>query len=438
MRSRGLADLAAGGASGGPAPAVTALLAAALVVAAGSMPTGALAAVDLGGFAQANYAVDVADPPCLPGGPCDVLLADERVQLKAEGTSQSGGSGYAAKVDLFYDSVAKSSDVEVREAFVDLTGAHAKLRAGRQIITWGVGDLLFTNDIFPKDWVAFFTGRPLEYLKVGSDAVKLDLHPKVLDAEIIVMPVFQPDRYPTADKLHLPDPFAGLPRVTEDKEASVENGEVAARVSRYVSDWGLSAYATRTFYRSPAMTLDSPTTPTAVLQFFPRLNTYGASATGSLLGGVASLEGALWDSREDQSGTRYAVDNSTVKALAGYSYPLWKDATLGVQGYLEWMLDYDAYRLTAPPGYPVKDEKRWTATTRLTQLLKNQTVTANLFAFYGLTEEDGLVIPSVRYAATDNVSIELGANLFYGKSSFTQFGALNENDNMYTTLRYAF
>src|SRR5512138_188165 len=130
-----------------------------LILALGSAR--AWAAVDLGGFAQANYAVDVTDPPCPPGGPCDILLADERVQLKAEGASPSGGSSYAAKVDLFYDSVAKRSDVELREAYVDLTGSHANLRAGRQIITWGVGDLLFANDIFPKDWVAFFTGRPL-------------------------------------------------------------------------------------------------------------------------------------------------------------------------------------------------------------------------------------------------------------------------------------
>jgi len=401
-------------------------------------PAPASAAVDLGGFAQANYAVDVATPPCPPGGPCEVLLADERIQLKAEGASQSGGSSYAAKVDLFYDSLAKQSDVELREAYVDLTGAHANLRAGRQIITWGVGDLLFANDIFPKDWVAFFTGRPLEYLKIGSDAVKLDLHPKMLDAEIIVMPVFQPDRYPTGDKLHLPDPFAGMARVTEEKDASLQNGEVAARVSRYVSDWGLSLYATRTFYRSPAVTVNPPAPSNTVLQFFPRLNTYGASATGSLLGGVASVEGALWDSRDDPGGRIYAIENSTVKALAGYSYPLWKDGTLGVQGYLDWMLDFKAYRENGPVGYPLRGERRWTATTRLTQLLENQTVTANVFAFYGLTEQDGLVIPSVKYAATDNVSIELGANLFYGRRNYTPFGALNENDNVYTTLRYAF
>ena len=394
---------------------------------------------DIGGFAQVNYAAGLSDAPCQPGGPCDLLLGDDRFQLKAEGASEQGGSSFAAKIDLFHDAVADESGIEVRETFLDLTGKHARLRAGRHIVTWGVGDLLFTNDMFPKDWVAFFTGRPLEYLKVGSDALKLDLHPGAADAEVIVMPFFQPDRYPTPDKLFLPDPFPpGLPRVTEEKERSLENVEFAGRLSRYVSDWGLSLYASRTFYHTPAMALDDPAAPTAVLQFFPRLQTYGASATGSFLGGVASLEGAYWDSEEDRSGTDPSIENSEVKALAGYSYPLWKDATLGVQGYLEWTMDYDAFRATLPVGYPAQEESRWTATTRLTQLLRNQTVTGSLFAFWGVTDEDGYLIPSVRYAATDNVSLEFGANVFFGRETHTTFGALDENDNVYANMRYSF
>lgn len=402
------------------------------------VPIPAIAATDLGGFAQVNYSVGTVGAPCEDGGPCDVLAADQRLQLKAEGASEKGGSSYAAKVDLFHDSVSNRSDLEIREVFADLTGPHASVRAGRQIVTWGVGDLLFANDIFPKDWIAFFTGRPLEYLKIGSDAVKVDLHPRALEAEIVLMPVFQADRYPTPDRLHLPDPFGGLRRITVEKERSLDNAEAAVKVSRYVSDWGLSLYASRTFFRSPAMRLDSQTAPTAVVQFFPRARTYGLSATGSLLGGVAGLEGALWDSPDDRAGTDYSVPNSEIKALAGYSYPLWKDATLGVQGFLEWMLDYGSYRRNAPTGYPVRDERRWTATTRVTQLLRNQTVTGNLFVFWGVTDADGLAIPSVRYSATDNVSIEAGANVFFGETTTTPFGALDENDNVYTTLRYSF
>jgi hypothetical protein len=279
----------------------------------------------------------------------------------------------------------------------------------------------------------------MEYLKVGSDALKLDLHPGAIDAEIVVLPFFQPDRYPTGDRLLLPDPFPpGLPRLEEKKQRSLENVELAGKLSRYASDWNLSLYGARTFYRSPAMALDDPATPSLVRNFYPRLNTCGASATGSLLSGVVGLEGAYLDSEEDRAGTNPAVENSMVKALAAYSRPLWRDATLGLQGHLEWLLDYDTYRATLPAGFPARDERRWLATTRLTQFFWNQTLTGNLFVFWGVTEHDAYLIPSARYAATDNVWVEIGGNLFAGRDSHTMFGALDRNDNVYATVRYSF
>ncbi len=396
-------------------------------------------AADIGGFAQVNYAARVSRSPCGTSGPCDFLLGDERFQLKAEGASEQGRSSFAAKVDLFQDAVEDRSGIEVRETFVDLIGKRASLRAGRQIVTWGVGDLLFVNDIFPKDWVALFTGRPIEYLKVGSDALKLDLHLGAVEAEIVALPLFQPDRYPTEDRLILPDPFPqGIPRLEERKDRAIENAELAAKLSHYLSDWGLSLYAVRSFYRTPAMAVDDPTAPTVVRLFFPRLNTYGASATGSFGGGVVSLEGGYLDSRQDPQGANPAIENSMVKALAGYSYPLWRDATVGLQGYVEWSLDYDAYRATLPAGSPARDERRWLATARLTQLLRNQTLTGNVFVFWGITDHDGYLIPSVRYAATDNVWVELGGNVFVARDTHTMFGALDRNDNVFATVRYSF
>ncbi|MEK7347646.1 MAG: hypothetical protein AABZ94_02120 [Candidatus Eisenbacteria bacterium] len=395
--------------------------------------------MDIGGFAQVNYAARISGAPCGAAGPCDFLLGEERLQLKLEGTSEQGRSGFAAKVDLFQDAVENRAGVEVREAFVNLTGKHAALRVGRQIVTWGAGDLVFVNDVFPKDWAALFTGRPMEYLKVGSGALKVDLHPGAFDAEIVVLPIFQPDRFPTANRFILPDPFPpGLPRLEEQKDRSLANAELAGRISHYLSDWGLSLYACRTFFRTPAMAVDDPAAPSSVHIFYPRLNTYGVSATGSFMGGVASFEGGYLDSREDRHGTNPAIENSMLKGLAGYSYPLWRDATLGLQGYLERTLDYGAYRATLPAGFPARDERRWLATVRLTQLMWNQTLTGSLFAFWGVTDHDGYLIPSARYAATDNVLVEIGGNVFVARDSHTMFGALDRNDNVYATVRYSF
>ncbi len=46
------------------------------------------------------------------------------------------------------------------------------LKIGRQVFTWGTGDYLFINDLFPKDYESFYIGRDDEYLKRPSEAVK--------------------------------------------------------------------------------------------------------------------------------------------------------------------------------------------------------------------------------------------------------------------------
>jgi hypothetical protein len=114
-----------------------------------------------------------------------------------------------------------------------------------------------------------------------------------------------------------------------------------------------------------------------------------------------------------------------------------EDTTLGVQGYAEWMHDYDAYRSTLPAGYPQRDRLRTVATLRFTRFQLHQTLRLDLFAFWGVSEGDGYIIPSVRYAFSDALWGELGANLLVGDRK-GQFGALGDNDNIYATLRYAF
>ena len=101
------------------------------------------------------------------------------------------------------------------------------------------------------------------------------------------------------------------------------------------------------------------------------------------------------------------------------------------------MHDYDAYRRSLPAGYPLRDELRTVATLRLTQLRMHQTLRLGLFAFWGVSDGDAYLIPSVRYAFSDALWGELGANVFVGDRD-GQFGALGDNDNIYATLRYAF
>jgi hypothetical protein len=389
--------------------------------------------VSLDGFAQSHVAGRTSRVDCPSGTACDFPAAELRGQLKAEGKNSSGDAAFLARFDLLRDAAVDDTRLLTRELFGDLTSEKAGARLGRQVITWGVGDLLFINDTFPKDRVAFFTGQPMQYLKLGSDALKLNAFPGPADFELVIAG-FRPDNTPTSRRFIFADPLpAGLPRRTLEPGNDSSEAEISGRVSGYLANWELAGYVSRTHYRSPAWRV----TGGEIVGTYPRLNTAGASLTGPIGKGVVSLEAGYYDSVQDRDGRDPSVENSQFRGLVGYSRQLWEDATLGLQLYGEWMRDYAAYRETLPAGFPPKDRLRKVATVRFTQFFAHQTVTFNLFAFVGLSDKDRYVIPSLRYAFSDNLWAEIGANIFGGNRN-GMFGSLQDNRNVYLTVRFAF
>ena len=385
------------------------------------------------GFVQSHVAVRTNRSGCAAGTECAYPWSELRAQLRAEGKSRSGATAFGARLDLLHDVVLDDTSIKTRELYADSVSEKASLRAGRQVITWGVGDLLFINDTFPKDWVAMFTGQPMQYLKLGSDAAKFNAYTASANLELVVAG-FRPDHLPDPRRFIYADPLpAGLPRRTVEPGTGADELEVSAKASGNVGSWELAGYASRTHYRSPAWHVIGG----EIAGSYPRLRTYGASLTGPIGKGVLSLEGGYYDSRDDRGGNDPVVENSQVRALAGYSRQLWDDGTLGVQIYGEWMRDFESYRATLPAGFPAKDRLRKVAAVRFTQFLAHQTVTINVFGFFGISERDRYFIPSIRYAFSDSLWAEIGANYFAGNRAGS-FGSLQSNRNVYATLRYAF
>jgi hypothetical protein len=385
--------------------------------------------LELAGFVQAHAAVRTSDVDCPAGTKCNAPFNDQRVQLKAEGGNEAGSLAFFGKIDWVHDSVLDEHDNEVRELYADYNADNFIMRGGRQIITWGVGDLLFINDIFPKDWVAFYSGLPMEYLKRGSDALKLDLFMGSTTLEMVISD-FRADRLPDRRQFVMASSFSSsLPRNIDEPAGR----EIALKLSGNLGGWDSAVYASRGYYRAPALT----ETNSEISGIYPRLNTFGASLSGAFASGVLNLETGYYDSEDDRDGGNPAIENSQTRFLIGYSRQVGQETQIGVQAYAEWMQDYDAYKRTLPSGFSQRDEVRTVATLRFTQHYLHQTLTFNLFAFWGLSEDDSYIIPSVRYAFSDNLWSEFGANILNGSRS-GMFGALGDNDNIYLAVRYAF
>jgi hypothetical protein len=391
------------------------------------VPLAARAEVTLSGFLQQNTAVDTVTAN--PDGR-DYKWLEERAQLKLDATS--GAWHLLGKGDLAYDHVARQEQSELREGYVDYTAGNWDLRVGRQVITWGLGDLVFVNDVFPKDYGALFAGRPLEYLKLGVDAIKLGVYPEFASFELVAAPNFRATRVPDAARFHVFDP---MPGVTDRETVIPGQGEGGLRIYRDIAGYDAALYLYRGFQRTPSMRPDNVSAPTRITLFYTRLSVYGVSLSGRAGEGVLSAEAAYYDSRDDRSGNDFTVPNSQTRLLVGYQMQPVEDLSLGFQYYLEYMHDYGAYQAALPAGFPV--DKRWShaVTARLTQLVLHQTLRLSAYASYNIGDGDRLLNPELRYSFTDRVWGAVGANLFGGKPS-GQFGQFARDDNVYLQVRY--
>ncbi len=378
----------------------------------------------------------------------DDSLNEARFQLLAN--KDHNGVIYQFRGDFIYNALdddASDIDLERGEGFFDLREAYASftpldwmdVKAGRQILTWGTGEYLFINDLFPKDWQSFFLGRDDEYLKAPSDAVFASMFFDAVNVDVVFTPRFDADRFVTGEFLSYYNSSLGR-RSGEDAivdddlpDEWLRDYEMAARVYRNVSGYELAAYLYDGFWKSPGGM--DPQTGEAI---FPDLAVIGASARGTLAGGIANAEIGYYDSRDDRSGDNPFVNNSELRWLVGYQRDLGNDINAGVQYYMEWMQDYGDYKRHLPVGAPDKEEYRQVVTLSLSKLMMNQNLRLSLFTYYSPTDNDAYLRPQVSYKYSDSVKLFIGGNWFCGNEESSFFNQFEHNSNIYAGIRYSF
>ncbi|MBD3679147.1 MAG: hypothetical protein HUJ27_12210 [Rhodobacteraceae bacterium] len=374
----------------------------------------------------------------------DETLQEARLHVDAE-------AGVAVTARLSFDLVAdaladgETQDLQtgtgpfdLREASIGFSPApFAEVKIGRQILTWGTGDMLFINDFFPKDYRSFILGRDQSYLKAPSDAAKVSLFSEVANLDIVYTPQFDADRFPDGSRLSYYDPMAGAlsadPINVDRPDAAFEDDEIALRLYRTYGSYELALYRYDGFWKSPAG-FDTGTG----LYTFPRVSATGASVRGPLGPGIFNIEAGYHDSLDDPSGSDPNLPNSEVRWLAGYQFEIAPELTLGAQVYQEWLQDYAAYTAALAPGQPARDERRDIVSLRLSGMFLNQTVQASLFSLYSPTDEDGLIRAGVSYKLDDRWTLSGGANHFFGTSDATPYGQFRENSNVHVAARVGF
>lgn len=337
--------------------------------------------------------------------------------------------------DLWFDDIEHSLVFDLRELnFKFSLFGQTDVVLGRQITTWGTGDLLFINDMFPKDWQSFFSGRDDNYLKAPADSLRLTSYFAAFNVDLVLTPQVEPDRFINGQRFALFSPWAGMPIGGTEviNPRNVHNSEYALRLFKNINGKQLALYGYRGYEKSPNGIDDTSQA------YFPRKNVYGMSLQSNLGQGLYNIELGYHQALDDSAGLNPRVPNSQWRLLLGYERELVKKLNWGVQYYLEHTTNYQNLVATSPHPQYLVDQNRQVITNRLTYRAMQDKLTWSMFVFYSPTDEDSYWRPSVNYRHNDQWQFSLGGNVFTGKEHHTFFGQFEDASNIYSRIRFQF
>lgn len=429
------------------APLLAAALTAPLAAMMLAWPGSAMAAPQASGFLQLRLTqrLHSLEPCTVPA--CSQMVQQVLGELLLEPHLNQNANA-TLRVEAKTDQASGESRLSVREAYLDWgnnAAASLNLRLGRQILTWGVSDYLYVNDIFPKNYDTFFTGAGLDRIKQPVDALRLTTRvamkanatadgvasepssPGGLDLELVLARAQadqapQPNRFVAASGSRL----AGA-------SAHSSQADVALKLSTRLGSWDVAGYLADFQAREQRFAIDA-----AGLQVDqPRTRHLGMSITGNAAAGLIWLELALRQSDQDQAAlvSRYYLAHAG-KLIAGYSREVAQDTTASAQLQLEANLDYSHYLARLAPGIRPVSRLNAVLHLRLSSRWANQTVGGGVQLFID-GEGDTHINPFGSWSPADGWTIEGGANLFAGKPD-TRFGVLKDDSNLYLLGRYSF
>jgi len=378
----------------------------------------------------------------------DFSLAEVRSRINTD--AQISDLKATLTADFVYDPIVDPDDLNLStgRGFIDLREAYLvarplsfmDIKLGRQVLTWGTGEFLFINDLFPKDFGSFFIWRDTDFLKAPSDALRTGIYTPFVNIDFVYTPQFDANRFIDGRRITFFNSFSGELNGREQPLEFIKpsdwftDDEFALRLYKVFGGLELALYGYRGFWKNPVG--NAPDIRRAI---FPRLAVYGASARGPLLGGIASIEAGYYDSLDNRDAQDSNEAPSELRLLAAYEKEVLPELLVATQYYVERIQRFGTYQKSIENlTFHDRERYRHVATLRFEKCFYQKTFRLTIFLQAGLSESDGLVRSSLNYEASDSLKLSLHSNIFLGSRESTSFGQFENASSVGTALRYAF
>lgn len=336
--------------------------------------------------------------------------------------------------------VDSETGIDVHEAWLEYVADGWDARIGRQVVIWGKADgVQITDIISPPDYTEFIT-RDLEEIRLPVDAAKFRLLGETVDVELIWIPVFRAAVQPSADSpwalgQDIPDDVRVTVSPVDEPETSLENSEIALKVSAFWSGLDVAVSAFHTWDDNPAMhrTVTQRNGETDI-HFSPehhRMTVFGLEFSRPWSDFVFRGEVAYYLGRffEPRSITGNPLKKNALQWLGGVDWAPGNDWSVIAQVTGTAVVDHESGMAA--------EKHAMSGTLHVSKKLMRQTLTLSNMLYYDVREQDFFDRIKTEYAVTDDLHLLAGVDVFGGGGG-DSFGRYRDNSQVWVKAKYSF
>lgn len=330
-------------------------------------------------------------------------------------------------------------EVQVRETYLDYSRGPIDVRIGKQQIVWGEALGLFFADIVNAKDLREFVLEEFSLIRIPQWGIDAEFSEGNAHAELVWLSR-QFHRLGVSGsefEFPYPVPAAETPLAVVDPSkppGTISSSEVGGRLSYLLDGWDLGVFYLYSWEKFPVL---FRRITGGVYEFSPqykRAHYIGGSFSKDLRSVVLRGEFAAnprgffptFDPRDADG----IAQRSVVDYLVGFDYTLFGAIDTNVQLLQRWIPHHNDFLVNE------KGLRTHLSFWAKTGFFSNR-IEPELLVLFGLSEDDTLYRPKIRWKVADAVDVTVGADVFQGERSGI-FGRFDKKSRLYMELRYHF
>lgn len=360
-----------------------------------------------------------------------------RTRARGEITVEKEHAGAFLSANAIYNSIVKEQNgFSLREAYAYFSTGNWDIRAGRQIVTWGVADAMRLTDIIsPMDFTEYLA-QDYDDIRVPVTGIRVKYVRSSWSAEAIVIPISSFFQLPTDPSNPWAISFPGVEcpysiNLDDTPSKKLKNSEYGGRFSVYLPGIDFSVSAMRTWNKMPCFAGTLGQNGELIFNgVYDRMTMLGADASIPLGKFVVRSEFAEYFGEAQtpaQIGITPPRKNAT-NFLIGVDWYPGNDWTIAAQYSHKYLADFSS----DISGF----RNSGMATLRIAKDLFRNTLNISTFAYVDVTNGGIYNRLYADYALTDQIHAFIGYDLFHADSGM--FAMYSKNSEIWLKLKYSF